>query len=467
MRLMWLVMLLLVMVEGVAGCVPKERVVWSPDGTRGLVLGSNGVHVCDVAGNLTGMMIPWEVQEVAAWMPDGKRVLVLRKAELKNWKEIEAVYPEEAAEAKEKADEVIQRIANPDGKWKQFNATDLPRNLTFFYLRDEKPETIKGKLPMEWDDALRLSLERAKVQIYDISGPEAKAGATVAWLPDLDGVFCTFRVSPTGDAVAISRLSGEHRNASETIVAATDGSGIRMRMEAGAHPDWTPDGKYLVYIKPRLSDGQSDGRLGTLARRKIVDDQGVFLKKEIKADDWPVAEDLAGLIFQSETRVRVGKDGRIFFTTLDVKLPMAASDDPEGSIFVVDPGRLATISRVLPRKSQEEVREKGGALAYFELSPDGRWISLPFTDGLVGVLEVGTGQLSMLQEKTVKKPDESKEDQLTIPTWRGVDELTFVRPREDGKGNEVVRYNLTFREATVISGSWSIEVTDGWLDKKE
>jgi len=63
---------------------------------------------------------------------------------------------------------------------------------------------------------------------------------------------------------------------------------------------------------------------------------------------------------------------------------------------------------------------------------------------------------------------------LCLPSWRTADELTLVRPRGDGKGNEIVRYNLTPKasakgkvyEATVISRNWPIAVTEGWLEKE-
>ena len=33
------------------GCVP-ERVVWSPDGTQAVVVGGDGLHLCDAAGKI-------------------------------------------------------------------------------------------------------------------------------------------------------------------------------------------------------------------------------------------------------------------------------------------------------------------------------------------------------------------------------------------------------------------------------
>ncbi|MCL2647034.1 MAG: hypothetical protein FWD61_08510 [Phycisphaerales bacterium] len=464
--LRWYVVMAMMMLA--TGCIP-ERVSWSPDGTRGLVLGDDGVHVCDVAGTLTGLMIPGET--VAAWMPDGKRVVVLREGELKNWKEIETAYPEEAAEAKEKADDAVRELAEVDKKWREFSSLGL----TFFYLRDEKPETIREKLSAVWEDALRHSITRRKVQIYDLSGPEAKAGATLAWLPETGGDqgFSAFRVSPTGQAVAISRFTDSH-GSTELIVAATDGSGIRIRKEAAYYPDWTPDGKYLVYIMPACA-GHGDGRLGTLVRQKMVDDQGGLLKKGLKPEEMPKEEECVTLVYNGNARVRVLKDGRIFFTAADIQLPATPQNIKSRSVLFSfnSGGGNPTILRVMPPETEKAInddeafKDDDKTLAFFDVSPDGKRVSLVGGDGQVMVMDVGIGgrgKLYKLQPNPLVQVQNATI--VSLPSWRTVDELTFIRPRSDGKGNEVVRYNLTSKAVTVISRSWPIEVTDRWLDKK-
>ena len=62
----------------------QDRVTWSPDGTRAAVLGDDGLHVCDVAGKLSPVLVP-DVRCVA-WMPDSKRMVVCIEGESKNWR---------------------------------------------------------------------------------------------------------------------------------------------------------------------------------------------------------------------------------------------------------------------------------------------------------------------------------------------------------------------------------------------
>src|SRR3954466_702369 len=66
------------------GCIP-ERVVWSPDGTRALVLGDDGLHISDADGKLAPVILK-DVPRTA-WLPDGKGFLVVTKATYKTWTE--------------------------------------------------------------------------------------------------------------------------------------------------------------------------------------------------------------------------------------------------------------------------------------------------------------------------------------------------------------------------------------------
>jgi len=483
-------MMMLAAVGG--GCVPTEQGVrWSPDGTRGLVMGSDGVHVCDVTGALTGPTIPGAA--LAVWMPDGKHAVVLQSKELKNWKEIEAAFPDEVANIKEKANEMVKQIAEVDQKGQAFESLSLTAGLMsfflqydrpeateqmelmFFYLRDEKPETIQGKLSAVWDDAMRYSITRLVAQVYDVNGPEAKEGATVAWLPgtnmggsfDRKVGFDMMSVSSTGQAVAIYS-----HGSSEVIVAATNGSGVRMKRKAAmCYPAWTADGKYLVYITP-MREGEGK-ELGVLTRRKMVDDQGVLLKKGLESKEMPEEETLATLFLSGgDSRVCVLKDGRIFFTTADVKKLPATRKETEAwrpVLFSFKGGsEQGTLSRVMSPETEKAIYDEASMNGKcFDVSPDGQHISLLGNNGQVTVLDVDTGNLHQVQQdRLVTTKDQNQGETVSLPSWRTADELTFACPRSDGKGNELVRYSLTSKEVTVISRSWPIEVTNGWLDKK-
>jgi len=401
-------------------CVP-ERVSWSPDGTRALLIGSDALHLCDPTGKLLGPTIPGEV--TATWMPDSKHAIVLRQAELKTRQELAAAYPEEAAEIK--------------------------------------------------DDTLDPAIERPLVQLYDLTGSDAKPGPIIAWLPK-DGRNAShgmIRVSPTGQAVAISRISDSHTSdQSDILVFATDGSGLRMKIEAAFYPDWTHDGNHLVYIKP-LNETTKD--FGTLTRRKITDDKGQLIKKDLKPEELPAEETLTTLLYKNDLRVRTLNDGRILFTSIATRFPATDYEllnKSTPSLFSFNPGGggdNATLSRVTPLKikGEEDDAKDLELTGLFEVSPDGKRVSIVAEAGLIMVLDIATGTLQKIQPAPTVKMRNEKEI-LSLPSWRTADELTFIRPRSDSKGNEVIRHNLTSNQTIIISRDWPIAITDDWLDKK-
>jgi hypothetical protein len=440
----------LVALVALVGCVP-ERVTWSPDGTRGAVLGGDGLYACDVSGKLSGLLVP--AVKWVRWMPDSKRVVVTRQVELKTWKELVAAFPVEAAEAQKKADEVVKALQDfkPETGLNQYG-------WTLYYLRDEKPELIKAKLGSVWDSVTALTEQAFATQIYDLTASPAKPGPVLLWSQE---GFMDLRVSSTGQAVAISRLKGHDMDESELQVVATDGSGVRMKTEAALYPDWSADGKTLYYMTPEREHGKA--QLGSLVRRQLIDDKGLTAEKDL-----PPAEELVGIAYSPKLRLRVGKDGRVFFLAIDLTLPATPNDinDTPG-LFSIHPGQQATVSRVAPRAADKRLRDAKDGLMFFEVSPDEQWISLPCDDGRLLLLSVATGEVSEVQTKPI--PKSNGEGGLTsVPVWRTATELTFVQPREDGQGNEVVRYSVTDKKATPISGQWPAAAKEGWLiEKKE
>jgi WD40-like Beta Propeller Repeat len=373
----------------IVGCVP-DRIVWSPDGSRAAVLGDDGLHVCDVAGKLSPVLVPGAT--CMAWMPDSKRMVVCVEGESKNW----------------------------------------------------------------------------SAQVYEVGDRSATAGPVIyeRTFKEHEGIR-SVRVSPTGDAVALAIASADQKEADqkegeplELLVVPTGGLQKICDLGRGAaYPDWTPDGKSLVFIRPsEWTEDRKEATLGVLVRQQVMDASGHLLDSE----HLPKREDLAGLLFDAYGRVRVAKDGRIFFSAADVALPATRVDfNTEGTIFSFDPSRQSTLTRVVPKGAMQTV---GNAAQYFELSPDGSYLSIPFTDGRVSVLDIVQGEAELVQAESEGKQDNLK--LATIPQWRTPTELTFVRPVKDSTAHEVVRYSIPEKTATVISGDWPASV-GGWIHPEE
>ena len=227
--------------------------------------------------------------------------------------------------------------------------------------------------------------------------------------------------------------------------------GRRRSMRTGAR-----DGKYVVYMRAGAVWRRREARRSSGCFRgwRCGERMGSCWRRGARQ------EDLAGLLFDTQLRVRVAKDGRIYFVSCaEVSLPVTAADfDPKPQLFCIDPGRQTTVGRVVPRSKLEQV---GDASQYFEISPDGMRISTPWQDGRVSVIDLAAGSVAMVQGTAF--PGSGKGDMhfTSVPTWRSANELTFVRPAGDGA--EVVRYSVADQKAVVLSKEWPREVTKDWL----
>ena len=183
----------------------------------------------------------------------------------------------------------------------------------------------------------------------------------------------------------------------------------------------------------------------------------------------PPAEDLAGLAYDGSERVRVTRDGRIFFCSMEVTLPATPKDIPNrATIFFLDPGKQSVVTRVIPHGTQSS-SALGDFSQFFEVSPDGGHIAIPFEDGRVSVLDVATGDVVIAgtPNSDWSKFNGQGAKLTSVPTWRSAKELTFVQPNSDGSKLEVVSFTLAENglgpETRVLSHDWPDAVEKDFL----
>lgn len=465
MRVMWVVCAVACLL-GLGGCIP-ERVVWSPDGTRAAILGSDGLHICDAnGGNLSPLLVP-ECASVG-WLPDGKQVAVIRKATLSTWKKLHEMLPDFAVKDR---DSVRKNLLAYNGDASKLVSTisdalhsdQESASAALLQLRDTEAATLQPQLGDRWKALSDLKCEVQIGEIVDLSGTTPKENKPLICGSPNGGELVGLRVSPTGKAVVFGTApkneSGNSKEEALTLFAmATDGStedDVYLGKSAW-FPDWSTDGRYLVYIKPLGEySGKDEAHLGMLVRREIVKEQG----KIWTTNTLPAEDQLVGLLYQGESRVRVTKDGRIFFVAMEVNLPTTIADiDAKPTLFSIQPGKQATVTRVIPKSAEADV---GDLIQFFEVSPDMTRISIPFEDGRVSILDLATGKADMVQTVGRKQNGGSLE---SAPVWRSATELTFVKPVADDK-QEIVLYSVTNRREKVLSATWPQEVRDQWLTK--
>jgi hypothetical protein len=465
----------------VAGCVPT-RYSWSPDGKWMTVIygdddRNGGLKLCDANGNLTRENIPGV--QVASWFPDSKRLIVSRMIDERTWKDLTRWLSKEqltsiaaAGEHVEDALTVYDWTAPGASDWQKFlasmNAEDDQSSpnarvlkeyglAVGLYVHDHVDAAIQKKIPLErWNELAQLSQPVHAVEIYPADpfrytrmDDSIKTPRLMTTLKDVRAL----RVSPTGAAAIVTTESDQDHASSLWIVStAGDRPAVCLSNQAAWYPDWSPDGRDVIFIRsaqPAVGDAAC---LGSVSRVRVIGDDGALIEKPGNP------EDLAGLVYDELSRVRCLKDGRILFASAEVTLPATAKDMPQRpQLFSLTPGSTAAVSQLLSKQASEQV---GNAAQFFEVSPDSQYVSLPDESGKVSVVDLRTGDVTAVQNQPVTSKDHGGQ-LLTIPQWRSNDELTIIAPGENDHPS-VVLWSISKKSGKTLSAGWpmdSIEYT--------
>jgi hypothetical protein len=446
------VVVLLALCAVLAGCFPK-RVVWSPDGKQAVVLGENGLYLCDADGKISGLLV--SNVTVAAWFPDSQRIALARRARYGNWSEAQRHVTTDIRDRIVAQGQSLLKDLKAGG---EFNAAladanekmhdDSEKNLVGLYLRSL--DGVKQLVGQNWDLLQAMQFEQVTLHVGSVADGKLSLGPPMYSGPRM---ICELRVAPGGTAIAYTIESGAKDDYSLYVVAAEGSSPAQLVAEhASWYPDWSVDGRSLVYIKSATATGGGDQlSLGSLSRRKVLDDAG---RPALQTDQ----DELAGLLFQSFNRVRCLPDGRIIFSSAELHIPTTTVDMPERQqLFALDPARQSTLTPLIPQSAQAGVPD---FVCFFEPSPDGKRVSIYGEKGEVVVLTLASGKVDVVQSKP-----ESSGDSVSVPVWRSNDELSFISFQ---KSTNVVRAEVTlWRGGTnrVISAPWPDEVREKFLDK--
>ena len=200
------------------------------------------------------------------------------------------------------------------------------------------------------------------------------------------------RPSPDGRAVAFVSEAAAFLswNAGDLniLAVAVDGSSraVVVAPPTAVSPDWTPQGRSLVYLDAAATE-TNGRRLGSLLERDVLDASGHIQLGEPKV--------LAGLVFEDSNRVRCLADGRVLF---DAEDPSTHHHSRRTRAVVhggSDAGDAHDADTDLPRDQLEELPE---SLALFEVSPDSRQV-LFAGDGEVLLLTLATGTIERFRRE--------------------------------------------------------------------
>jgi hypothetical protein len=440
-----------------SGCVAR-RIAWSPDGAHAAVFAGDGLHLCGPDGALSETILPSD--GLAEWFPDSRRLAVMSVVGKQSWRDLAQVrYDPQSRtvtcvisiEEKERIAQggktVLDEFKAGHSFTDAFNALtnlgDLEKNAVAVYLA--KREGTKEQAGTNWD-ALQQK-EASVVQIRIGTLEEGKLALGPPLINTLRKIM-DIRVSPTGTAIAYT-AEGEKKDEMQLLVVPTDGSAPPQLVAKNTAycSDWFVDGHSLLYVHAISESANSDQlSLGSLTRRGILNAAG---RIEIRTN----ADDLAGLLFDANNKVRCLSDGRIIFAAVDLHLPCTSLDMPQQpQLFALDPEREAAAIPLIPRAMQDSLPAKTD---FYETSPDGKRIAISGEKGAVAVLTLATGALDTVQAA-------GKDDTVSVPAWRSAGELCFISTTK-GHSAQVALWNHGTNR--VLSANWPPEARKGFLDK--
>lgn len=437
----------LVAILMLSGCIPEQRIIWSPDGRQAVVLADEGaMYLCDAEGALSEQKLDGVFR--VAWFGDSVGLVLARVVEFSSWEQVhDLLAPSEREELVALAEKfygvylenkdfatAVEAVLAP------VNLSDNQNGLVGLYLKEHYPDLVEEDLPE--------SVEVMLIETAEVGNGTFQLKHRVAAMPS---PVWDLRIAPNDLWVAYT--SGEpfeDNAASPSLYLSTLNETPvvrRIARNVALFTDWSADGQYLVYAAASSNVDMDELQLGSICRRKVADESGSLLEEVGER------EDLAGIIMNGLTRVRTLPDGSIVFTAMEVQLPATAGDLPENmNLFKINPETQATVSRLLPRTVESCLGEWS---MLFELSPDGRKIAFLDAEGRAAVATIATGEL-------LHVPD--SESESVLPGWRGNDELLSICKLADEDGTErtvVVLFSDKRDPKTIeISADWPTEVLE-------
>ncbi|MBI5692260.1 MAG: PD40 domain-containing protein [Verrucomicrobia bacterium] len=434
----------------VAGCL-KDRLAWSPDGRRAAVVTSAGLHLTDADGRLTPLLVPGVYR--AAWLPDSRSLLLARTRPVRNFAEMSAALgPERSRALASKAEDVWKRLKDlPRKEFDKRASEEVGEDLAGIlgYLREQPAHLagLRAKLGPDWkSEEEGKPLDLHELIVGRLNGDTLVLGTPLhLGLPAIQFL----RATPDGRVVALAtatELSPHPDNGIRLLVVPTDGSqsATVVATQSTAAPDWTPDGRSLVFFKGSgAGSPEFDLRLGTLVERTILGSDG-----QIR----PAAEsvDLAGLIFSPGNKVHCLRDGRVVFNAAPFCLPAGINDEPpHEQLYVLDRAAKGSPRGLIDTAALSQLPK---TLSAFVVSPDEKQVLIADENGAVWLHTLATSMVESITPKLERHKGSDAGENYPMPAWRAPGEFTFLRQSQPGAPFELVLRRGT--ADTVLSRAW-------------
>jgi hypothetical protein len=455
---------ILVFVLMLAGCLPEERVWWSPQGDVAVVAAGDMVQLMTADGHSSRPLNLGKQDELfksVSWLRDGSGFVAQRTRVIAKWDELRGLIPAEEIRSVEMmlplVIPLLEAAASLGDQAKTLE--DMISGLSEEQMTrfahaarrkfEQEPERVeKLLLALSKGDELVSSFKKSgtgyeisELCVFKLDGEavtEAKSLARSLLRPALMP-----RVSPRHDALAFLRLDADGENVALEVITLDGGAMQTVARQVSGAFDWTPDGRALVFMAPLGGEGE---KLQSIHRLTVIEENGSLAKP-----GKPVT--LATAITLNRPVVQVLADERVLFASQPVTLP-ATGTGPELAprLYVI----AADGSAVTPIPTAPG--DLPVNLGFFIASPDGRHVAVVESEtDAVAVVEVDTGKTQIIS------PPHPRWQCRTMPAWKSAAELTFAALHDGAPAWMLWSKGAPLR---CISESWSKTKTAKWLEQK-
>ncbi|QIF04412.1 hypothetical protein [Roseimicrobium sp. ORNL1] len=470
------------MALALAGCLPKERIWWSPDGSQALVTLGDGLHLAKSDGSAP-VKLALDVgkgddpDSQMSWLPDGSGFVTNRVLSFSTWEAAKAKLPaDEASEVERLARSIPLIVAawnaahaqEADGDssssvtdWLPIKNKELLGAAIFLAHATQRDaleaELLKSPKGKEVVDGLRD--EKVEFSVHEISVVKIKDGKVEgeprSLARSLRGLIQP-KVSPLGKLVAFHHIEPEGESA-KLVVAMLDGSArLDVAHETSGAFDWTTDGRALVYTAPVMS--KENNMLQRIQRIEVTKSDGSLRSErtgeEKNPDELQGSVNLALALMPTSPRVVALPDGRVLFASQPVSFP-AKGEGLEVALqlfTVTADGKTLTPVPTAPG-------DLPANLGWFTASPDGRKVAVVESDtDAVAVVEIDSGKTEIIS------PVHPDWQCRTMPSWKSATELTFAALKDGAPKWMLWKQGEGVRS---ISDTWPAEATKKWLEEKK
>ena len=461
------------------GCLPEERVWWTPDGQQAAVLSEKALYLIKPGSGLGeplagGTADKQVIPTALSWLSDASGFVLCRERKIASWDDVEKLVPpaevsriELLARAMpallEGAEKIDAKPAEAESLLTSVvsgaDAGDFLNALLHAYLMNKPAiEKLLLKLPKGAEALKSLNGDSSRFTVYDICLLRIKAGREDGPALSLARSLYAMsqpKVSKNARAVAWFQLGSDQKSSSIEISSLDGKERLTAGKTAKAAFDWSADGHSLIFASPVGGNGDS---LAKIQRTMVIQESGALVKSAADSgtpNGLPPPVEMGMGILLDPPRLQVLPDGRVLFSSQPATLPVPGSGpeiDPRLYLLSADAGKLEAVTTSpgsLPTN-----------LSFFAASPDGKLAAVVESgNDAVALVDLATGAVQVIS------PSHPDWQCRTMPAWKSSSELTFAAVGKSGHPEWMLWSKAD--GVRTLSGKWPAEATGDWLKKED